>query len=335
MRHYRGKILIEMKHRNQKLKSGARIRVTAIFCLFCLCFSLPSILLAELKGTPIKYVGKVTEDEEGGKIPFPSTVFVDPVMEEIYIIDSRSRIIIYTSDFFPLFTLDRRRGIESPLSMSVDKEGNLYVIQSPTKESPGHRISVFNACLQWKRDIYLKGFEGAESLILNRLAIDKSGNIFVVCLLYPGVIVLNNNGEFQEILSPGKEEGGVTFVNVSIDEKGRIYLVSEVEGRVYVYDENRKFLFEFGEKGGSTGKLSRPVAVGVDVPRERIYVLDYMRHTISAYGMKDGTYLFEFGGLGWGEGWFQHPKDIAIDSTGMILVADTFNDRIEILKPED
>jgi len=324
-----------MIYRYQQHKSRVLKGITVILCLLCLSFSLPSILFAELRGTPIEYVGKVTEDEEGGKIPFPSTVFVDTVMEEIYIIDSKSRIIIYTSDFFPLFTLDRRIGIESPLSLTVDREGNLYVIQSPTKESPRHRISVFNACLKWKRDIYLEGFEGAESLILSRLAIDKSGNIYVVCHLYPGIIVLDNNGEFQEILSPVKEGGGVTFVNVSIDEKGRIYLVSEIEGRIYVYDENRKYLFEFGEKGGSTGKLSRPVAVGVDVQRERIYVLDYMRHTISAYAMKDGAYLFEFGGLGWGEGWFQHPKDIAIEPGGRILVADTFNDRIEILKPED
>jgi hypothetical protein len=60
-----------------------------------------------------------------------------------------------------------------------------------------------------------------------------------------------------------------------------------------------------------------------------------MRHTISAYSTKDGTYLFEFGGLGWGEGWFQHPKDIAVETNGRILIADTFNDRIEILKPKD
>jgi len=311
------------------------LQAAVILCLFCLLLSLPSRLNAELKGAPIAYAGSVTEDEEGDKIPFPSTVFFDPVMKEIYIIDSRSRIIIYTSDFFPLYTLDRRRAIESPLSMSVDREGNLYIIQSPTKEIPRHRISVFNACLQWKRDIYMEGFKGAESLILNRLAVDKNGNIYVVCLLYPGVIVLNNKGEFQEVLSPEEQEGKVTFVNVSIDEEGRIYLVSEIEGRIYVYDENRKFLFEFGEKGGSTGKLSRPVAVGVDVPRERIYVVDYMRHTISAYSTKDGSYLFEFGGLGWGEGWFQHPKDIAVEPDGRILVADTFNDRIEILKPKD
>lgn len=324
-----------MKHREKKDESRAGILGKIIYFLCCFWLSFPLLSHAELKGAPVTYVDSFREDEEGGKITFPSTVFVDRGMKEIYIIDSKSRIIIYTSDFFPIFTLDRRRGIESPLSLTVDKEGNLYVIQSPTKENPRHRISVFNACLKWKRDIYMEGFKGAESLILNRLAVDKNGNIYVICLLYPGVLILNNQGELQEIISPGEEEKEVTLVNVSIDDKGRIYLVSEIEGCIYVYDENRKFLFKFGEKGGSSGKLSRPVAVGVDNLRERIYVVDYMRHTISTYNAKDGTYLFEFGGLGWGEGWFQHPKDIAVDLTGRILVADTFNDRIEVLQSTD
>ncbi|MDP2766476.1 MAG: hypothetical protein Q8O41_03360, partial [Candidatus Methanoperedens sp.] len=95
-----------------------------------------------------------------------------------------------------------------------------------------------------------------------------------------------------------------------------------------------KFLFKFGEKGGSTGKLSRPQAVGIDNRNGRMYVVDYMRHTISAYD-RDGKYLFEFGGLGWGEGWFQYPKDISVDLIGKVLIADTFNNRVEVFKANE
>jgi DNA-binding beta-propeller fold protein YncE len=63
-------------------------------------------------------------------------------------------------------------------------------------------------------------------------------------------------------------------------------------------------------------------------------VVDYMRHTVSVYD-KEGKYLFEFGGLGYGEGWLQYPKDIAVDSTGRIFVADTFNNRIEIFQSRE
>ena len=299
---------------------------------YLICF--PYTVKAQTQGLPVAYFDSITEDEEGGKLSFPSFVFSEPVKQEIYVIDSKARIIIYTSDFFPLFTLTKRNGIEVPLGLTVDAEGNVYVAQAPTKDNPRYRISVFNARLQWERDIYLKGFEGDDSFMLNRLAIDKKGNILVTGSYSPGVLILNKQGQLLGTISPEEEERKAKVTNVTVDKAGRIYIVSEEEGHVYVYDENRKFLFKFGEKGGSTGKLSRPMAVGVDNRNGRMYVVDYMRHTISAYD-KEGKYLFEFGGLGWGEGWFQYPRDIAVDSMGRILVADTFNNRIEVFQPNE
>jgi DNA-binding beta-propeller fold protein YncE len=301
--------------------------------LFSLCFLLFIDNIDAQQSPNVTYLDSITEDEEGKGLSFPSFVFVEPVKNEIYVISS-NRITIYTSDFFPLYTLIKRNGIEAPLGLTVDAEGNLYVIQTPIKENPKSRISVFNACLKWERDIYLEGFKGAESFSPYRLALDKKGDIYVAGTYKPGVLVLNNKGKLLEIISP-EESGKEVNVNyVTIDQSGKLFIVSEEEGHIYVYDENRKFLFKFGEKGGSTGKLSRPQAVGIDNRNGRMYVVDYMRHTISVYD-KEGTYLFEFGGLGWGEGWFQYPKDIAVDSSGRIFVADTFNNRIEVFQAKE
>jgi DNA-binding beta-propeller fold protein YncE len=306
------------------------LTLCSMLCALCSLLFIPHKLNADPKSFSVTYVDSITEDEEGGKIYFPSFVFSDPINNEIYVI-SQTKIIIYTSDFFPIFTLSKRNDIETPQGLTVDSEGNLYVAQGATKENPRHRISVFNACLRWVRDIYIEGFEGADSFVPYHLAVDKKGNIYVSASFYPGVLILNNQGKLLEILSPEEEDRKVKLISVSIDKAGRIYLVSEAESHIYVYDENRNFLFKFGEKGGSSGKLSRPLAVGVDNRNGRMYVVDYMRHTVNVYDDK-GKYFFEFGGLGWGEGWFQHPRDIYIDSMGRILVADTFNDRIEVLQ---
>jgi DNA-binding beta-propeller fold protein YncE len=316
------------------INSRNLIILCSVLIVLCSAFFVPNGLNAQPKGFFVAYLDSITEDEEGGKIYFPSCVFADPVSNEIYVIDSKARIIIYTSDLFPIITLSKRNGIETAQGLTVDREGNLYVAQSATKENPRHRISVFNACLRWVREIYIEGFEGADSFVPYHLAVDKKGNIYVSASYFPGVLILNNQGKLLEIMSPEEEDRKVKLTSVSLDKAGRIYLVSEEEGHIYVYDENRNFLFKFGEKGGSSGKLSRPLAVGVDNRNGRMYVIDYMRHTVNVYDDK-GKYFFEFGGLGWGEGWFQHPRDIYIDSMGRILVADTFNDRIEVLQPKE
>lgn len=296
----------------------------------CLAVLLPFTLKAETNEIPVKYNDSISEDEEGNKLAFPSFVYAEPFRNEIYVINQTS-IIIYTKDLFPIFTLSRKNDIETPQGLTIDAEGNLYIAQSATKEIPRHRISVYNVCFKWVHDIYIEGFEGAESFVPYRLAVDKKRNIYAASSYFPGIVIFSNNGKLLEILSVEDEERKVKLTNVVLDETGRIYIVSEEEGHIYVYDENRKFLFKFGEKGGSTCKLSRPQAVAVDNRTGKMYVVDYMRHTVSVYG-KDGKYLSEFGGLGWAEGWFQHPKDIAVDSAGRIFVADTFNDRIQVFQ---
>ncbi len=300
---------------------------------FTLCFLLciPSHLNAQQLGSIITYQGSITSDEEGDKLSFPSFVLAEPFANEIYIIDGKARIIILTSDFFPLHTLSKKDGIKTPQGLAVDAHGNLYVAQSATDNNPRHRISVFNACLKWERDIYFEGFEGAESFVPSRIAVDKKGNLYVTAGYFPGALFLDDRGRLLDIISPKEEGREVKVNNVTLGKAGQIYLVSEEEGHIYIYDENRKFIFKFGEKGGSSGKLSRPKAIGIDNRTDWMYVVDYMRHTINVYD-KEGKFIFEFGGLGWGEGWFQYPIDIDIDNTGRIFVADLFNKRVQVFK---
>ncbi len=321
-----------MKNQEDNCVNRARNKVffIALFLLVMVSASFsPGQIEAQQLGAVITFQETISTDEEGGKLIFPSFVFADVFHNEVYLIDGRSRIIVFTSDFFPLLTMDKRSGIETPQGLTVAPGGRLYVAQSVSKSNPRNRISVYSACLKWERDIYLSGFEGADSFVPYRLAIDKKGNLYVTSSSSAGVLVTDGNGRLLYKLSPEEDGRKIIFTYVTIDQEGRIYLVSEEEGRIYVYDENNKPVMKFGEKGGSSGKLSRPRAVGVDHRNGRMYVVDYMRHTITVFN-REGDFIFEFGGLGWGEGWFQHPIDLDIDNEGRIIVADTFNQRVQV-----
>jgi len=297
--------------------------------IFLNLFFCPGQALAEPDA--IIYENSITLDEEDDKLFMPSFVMIDQKMNEIYVVDSRNRIMIYTSDLFPLYIMNSENGIESPHGLALDDEGNLYVAQSASKSETRHRISIYRPCLRKDRDIYIEGFEGAETFLPYRLALDRKGNIFVSSVNYPGVLVLNTKGTLIDILSPEEEGKKVTVTNVTIDKAGRIYLVSADAGRVYIYDNNRRIIAIFGEKGGSTGKLSRPRSVAIDSSNGNMFVVDYMRHTITSYS-SSGSYLLEFGGLGLGAGWFQNPIDAAMDNEGRLFVADFFNHRVQIFK---
>ncbi len=297
--------------------------------IFLCLFFYPDQAVAEPDA--IIYENSITLDEEEGKLLMPSFVMTDQKMKEIYVVDGRSRVMIYSQDLFPLHMMNSESGIESPHGLALDDEGYLYVAQSSSNGDLRHRISVFKPCLRKDRDIYIQGFEGAENFLPFRLAVDKKGNIFVSSNHYKGVLILNNDGTLIDILAPEEKGQKVTVTNVTIDDAGRIYLVSADAGRVYIYDKNRTMIAIFGEKGGSTGKLSRPRSVAIDSLNGKMFVVDYMRHTITVYS-SSGSYLHEFGGLGLGAGWFQNPIDAEMDNEGRLFVADYFNHRVQIFK---
>jgi DNA-binding beta-propeller fold protein YncE len=307
------------------------ISVPRLFPALLLCALCVTADTANAAVGDFKYMDSITSDEDEKHLALPSFVMSDHARDEIYVVDGRARIIIYTADLFPLYTLNKLHGIEAPQGLAMDPMRNLYVAQSATKENPRPRISVFSSCLRWKKDIYPTGFEQADEFAVYRLAVDKKGSIYMAARNYPGVFVLDKNGAYIGDIVPEKAGRQVKITNVTLDKKGNIYLVSEEEGHIYVYDQERKPVLDFGEKGGSSGKLSRPKAIAVDDQRGILYVADYMRHTITVYNSK-GEYLVEFGGLGWNPGWFQHPIEIAVDKSGRILVADFFNQRIQIFK---
>jgi DNA-binding beta-propeller fold protein YncE len=131
----------------------------------------------------------------------------------------------------------------------------------------------------------------------------------------------------------GQDLHPVLLHDIAIDSDGRIFLLSEETSKVYVYGPGENFLFSFGQKGGSTGKMSRPRGLCLDEKKKCIYIVDYMRHTVLTFNMA-GRYIFEFGGRGTGPLWFNFPTAIDVDRRGRLVIADLFNNRVQVLESD-
>lgn len=304
-----------------------------------------AILFAqEVKFSYMRFVTVINYDEEIRRLLHPYFVYVDKWHNEVYVIDSRGgRIIVYDDKFYPVIMLDKRYGIRSPLAVSVDPAGNLYVLENYYDgKDTRYKVLVFDRAFLLRKIIEID-----KRYSVHKIAVDDKGRIFVAVGVavngngngngngnngkLNGVLVLNRDGEEIGFLSPEKS---VMINEVKIDKKGRVFLVSYINSAIYVYDRDLNYQFRFGEKGGVTGKLSIPKGVGIDEERDVAYVVDYMRHSVSVYNLSEGgKWLFEFGGMGWPEGWFQFPSAIDVDSKGRVFVADTFNSRVQVFEP--
>ena len=101
-----------------------------------------------------------------------------------------------------------------------------------------------------------------------------------------------------------------------------------VDVRVRVQADG-SYQFEFGEEGDGPGTFSRPKGIAVDSDNN-IYVVDNLFDNVQVYN-KSGQVLLVIGNAGQNPGEFWSPAGIDIDND-TIYVADTFNNRIQILR---
>jgi len=331
----------------------------------------------------VKSIAQIRVDDDNRAINYPVAIYLDPVEEELYLINGgKNRVVVYGPDYFPRTSIGIGRDVISPRGVTVMNNGEVYLGQVVTYKNPRPRITILNAAFFLEREIFLDEIPEIEKFRPRNSAMSYDGILYQTGDDFRGVLVFDNEGNFLRLLQPtdhitlrgkeaeayteqelllseeaqgmGSEEdlyadipeefrpvitqdssreinGPVKINYVTIDRSGKLYLLSAESGKIYVYGPDENFLFSFGTKGGSPGQMSNPRALVIDEEIGVIYVVDYMRHTILAYNMA-GEYVFEIGGRGSGPMYFNFPNDLAINNRGQLIVADLFNNRVQVLE---
>lgn len=283
----------------------------------------------------------LARDDRGEPLRMPQTMFFDDRAGELYLLNGDNRLVVYGPDYFPQESLGKGRGLDFPVAGCVDAQGNLHIPQAATAGHPP-RVTVLNPAFLPLREIPLTDMGGVVDFSPHRIALGKEGRRYITGLETAKVLVLDADGGFEKWFTVTIDQAGAylpaadtrtarlaMIKNVAVDALGNLFLLSEETSKVYVFDPHLRYLFTFGTKGGSQGKLSRPRALAIDERKRCFYVCDYMRHSVLIFDF-NGTFRYEFGGRGWGPEWFNYPVDILVGRQGEVIVADFFNQRVQV-----
>jgi ELWxxDGT repeat protein len=202
--------------------------------------------------------------------------------------------------------------LTNPSGIAVDNAGNLYV----TENQDNGRVSVFDNTGAFVRHIGSGSLSWPEGI-----ALTPAGNVLiaasgVVFEYQPDGTFVSSFGE-TELGSPWSPWG------IATDGTGNIYIADFDNKKIQIFNSSYVFQRSIGSAGSGPGQLKGPSGIKVDASG-RIFVLDVVNRNLQVFA-NDGTYLFTEGsadtGIGDpGYGHFNYPYDLAINSTGSIML---------------
>lgn len=145
---------------------------------------------------------------------------------------------------------------------------------------------------EWGR----KGTGNGEFSQPMQLAIDSKDNVYAVDRINNRVQKFDNNGQFitkwgtnggtghLDPLENWGEEPGDLFLptGIAIDEQNRVYVTDTSNNRMNVYDENGRFIEQFGSFSGEDGHFFSPQGLDID-SSGNIIVADGLLHKIQFF----------------------------------------------------
>ena len=125
---------------------------------------------------------------------------------------------------------------------------------------------------------------------------------------------------------------------IAIDSGSRLYVADQQNQRVQIFDVSNPLAVVYVGTLGTTGEVDNdnnhfcyPQGVGVDAAL--IYVADTCNQRVQVFNRATLAYVATMGTLGNsgpGNNQFSEPFDVSIDPSGMIYVADYFNERVQV-----
>jgi DNA-binding beta-propeller fold protein YncE len=114
---------------------------------------------------------------------------------------------------------------------------------------------------------------------------------------------------------------------ISVASDGRIFVADYATGHVKIYDKDFKWLKTFSEYGNKPGENMKSEFTSIF--EGKYYMAEAGNSRINVWDLQ-GNFLSTFGKKGSGDGEFDAPEAIKVNSKGEFFVADLKNNRIQV-----
>ncbi len=168
---------------------------------------------------------------------------------------------------------------EVPISVAVDFEGNVYVVDVQLIKLLKYGPS--------GKTILQVDLEKVGNKVPPGISVDGTGNIYVVDSARDKLQKFNRYGKLiREWGGKGDKAGQFHQpVGVATDDHRHVYVADFDNNRIQIFDENGKFLAEWGNRGTEAEKMNGPTGVAVG-KGGKIYVCDYKNNRIQEFEVK-------------------------------------------------
>ncbi|XP_070546048.1 tripartite motif-containing protein 2-like [Ptychodera flava] len=161
------------------------------------------------------------------------------------------------------------------------------------------------------------------------VAINKDRHIVTADSGNSQLQVITREGRFKETLKYEQFQKPFKPCDIAISSDNTYYSLDDNNKQVVVSDENGHFIRYFGKN-----ELKDPWGIGISPVDGNVYVTDKCGNCVRVY-TKYGKYIRSFGSYGKGQGQFSSVWGVVIGNTGMVFVADSSNQRIQVFNAHD
>jgi DNA-binding beta-propeller fold protein YncE len=246
----------------------------------------------------------------------------------IYIADlENSRILVFNSSGEYLFKFGKKGKSKGefmyPMGVAVAPDGKIYVTENTLS-----KVMIFDS-----KGKFIKEFRVMMPLM------PAVANHHLYVTTHGSVIIYDLEGkELSKWGRRGRKAGAFDNpTGIAVDKHGNVYISDTMNLRLQAFDKNGEVLWIVGEPAtdvmAEKRRFGLPAGLAIG-DNQLLYLVDAFHFNIRVLNTKGKEVAAVGGELGDKEGEFNHAAGIAYAGNGTVVVADKFNDRVQVIKIE-